>query len=109
MNAGKLDRRVSLQVRTTTKDNTGTRLETWAEESAIWAELMATTGSESSVDGALRERQATRWRIRYRAGVSSNTHRIVYNSKTYEITGITETGGREAFLILETYALEAIA
>lgn len=104
MNPGRLDRRVSLEVRTKTVDDTGTRVESWAVESAIWAELLATTGSESTPADALRERQATKWKIRHRV-VASNTHRIVYNSKTYEITGIEETGGRENFLILETYAL----
>jgi SPP1 family predicted phage head-tail adaptor len=105
MNPAKLDRRVTLRERSMTRDDTGTRLESWDDVADIWAELVATKGSKPVTADTEREKQATTWRIRYRA-MASNTHRLIYKGKTYEIKGIEETGGRENLLTLETYALD---
>jgi SPP1 family predicted phage head-tail adaptor len=104
MNPGKLDRRISIYVRTVTRDDTGTRVEKWTEQEKVWAEMMQDKGSKSEVADTEQPRQIRKWRIRYRE-IDSANHRIIYGGKTYQITGTEQTGGREGYLIVESYAL----
>lgn len=107
MDPGQLDRRITIQSRTVTRDETGSRVEKWADLTSVWAKLEKTTADESEIADSERPRQKMTWRIRHMA-IDSTTHRVTHKGKTYEITGITEAGGRQSFLILETYALGGV-
>lgn len=108
MNPGKLDRRILIQVRVVTRDDTGSRVETWSDLVTVWAAKVRTAQTESTIAGGERPRQVTTWEIRNRAITSAN-HRVRYNSETYEISGITETGGRSNRMLLETHALGGLS
>lgn len=108
MNAGKLDRRITIQSRTVSRDGMGSRVETWADEATVWAKLETTKGSEGETAEAERGKQTTRWLIRHRV-IDSIENRISYKGKICQITGIDETMGRENYLYVDTYALGGLS
>ena len=99
MNPGKLDRRIILQVRTETRDAMGSLIETWANEIALWAEIPRQQGNESEVADSDRATDTRQFRIRHRAGVASDTHRISYQSRIYDIRHIQEEGRSNCLLL----------
>jgi len=99
MNSSKTDRRIAFQARTVTQDQSGGRVETWADSFDAWAELVRQTGGESELSDSDRPTETAIFRIRYMAGIAANTHRIRWNSKTYDITHIAEEGRRDSLLI----------
>lgn len=108
MNPGKLDRRVQLQSRVLTKDAAGGRVETWAAAGSLWAEVVTQKQAEGVTADADRNQDERTFRIRYRSGLASGTHRLVYQGRTYDILGITEEG-RKSFLHLTTRAVQALS
>jgi SPP1 family predicted phage head-tail adaptor len=98
-NPGKMDRRLQVQVRTYTRDATGGRIETWADSYKVWAELVKSTSKESIASGADRAMGDKVFRIRYRTDIASGTHRILYQLKFYDITGIDEEGRKDRLLV----------
>lgn len=99
MNPGKLDRRVTIESRTLTKDAAGGRVETWTTLANVWAEIVTRKASESVVSDADRSVEEKQFRIRYRADIVSGTHRISYQAKSYDITGMIEEGRQHTMLI----------
>ena len=107
MNCSKLDRRIVPQLRVVSRDATGSRVETWTSQPAIWAEKVKQSGKESTIADADRSQDMQQFRIRFR-NINSTDYRVVYQSKTYDITGITEEG-RSEWLLLDTVATQAIS
>jgi SPP1 family predicted phage head-tail adaptor len=106
MNPGKLNRRVIIQSRTKTRDATGSTVSTWADESTVWAEAVTHKSSEAEIVDSDRTQQTRQFRIRHRT-ITSEDHRILYQSQFFNITGITEEGIRNT-LLLDTVATKAI-
>lgn len=96
---GKMDRRITVQVRTATKDDCGARVETWADSFDCWAELVTQNQREAVVSDSEANTDTRQFRIRYKSGLDSMTHRILYNLKFYNITAITEEGRKDRLLI----------
>ena len=107
MNPGKMDRRFTVQARTLTKDAAGGRVETWADSFDCWAELVSSSQSEGITADADRNTDQRQFRIRYKAGMASGTHRILYQLRFYDITGITEEG-RQDRLLVQCQATQAL-
>lgn len=99
MNPGKLDRRLTIQVRTPSKDAAGGRVEGWADAFQCWGENVRQISAESIVADADRAIESCQFRIRYKAGITSGTHRLLYQLKFYDILGITEEGRRDSLLL----------
>ena len=106
MNPGKLNRRIVLQVRTVSKDATGSRVETWADSATVWAELVKQTGNESTPADSERFTDSRQFRIRHRSLDPAN-YRILYQSKFFDITGITEEGVKTT-MVLDAVATQSI-
>lgn len=99
MTAGRLDRRVVVQERTTSRDAaTGEQLETWAEAGTLWMGKRDTrAGERFSPDQVVAEID-TVFRARWSpalATVRPETHRLLYRDRVYNIHGVTELGRRE--------------
>lgn len=107
MNIGKMDRRVTMQTRTLTKDTTGTRVETWETTAEIWAEYVTNKGNVSTLADAERPQDTQQFRIRWRTFDVTN-NRIIYDGKTYNPTGVTQEGRRNTLLI-DTLAIKGIS
>lgn len=99
MNPGKMDRRVTVQVRVVSKDAAGGRVETWADAFEGWAEAVRVKQNEAIAADADRNTEERQFRMRYRTGIASGTHRILYQLRFYDITAIEEEGRRESILI----------
>ena len=107
MNPGKMDRRVTIQARTLTKDAAGGRVETWADAFDCWAEIVTSKATESVTADADRASEDRQFRIRHKSGIASGTHRLLYQLRFYDITGIIEEGRRDR-LLLTCRAVQAL-
>jgi SPP1 family predicted phage head-tail adaptor len=104
---GKMDRRITVQVRTMTKDSTGGRVETWADSFDCWAEVIVQKQTESEISESDRNADSRQFRIRYKSGLASGTHRILYQLRFYNIKSITEEG-RQDRLVIDSVAIQSI-
>ena len=107
MNPGKMDRRITVQVRSLSKDAAGGRVESWSDAFQCWAELVSNASNEGVTAGAERSSSDKQFRIRYRSNIESGTHRVLYQLKFYDITGIEEEG-RQDRLLLTCRSLQAL-
>lgn len=102
MQAGKLDRRISLESKTTTRNAVGGNIETWVLYADRWASHRELKGN-AAVSGEVKDRLFygegdTVFVIRYDALVES-TMRLTYNGKIYAIEAVREFGdGRQVFM-----------
>jgi SPP1 family predicted phage head-tail adaptor len=106
-NPGKLNRRLTVQSRTFTRDATGGVVETWADAYPVWAELVNHSQDEKLVSDADRNIDTKQFRIRYKTGLASGSHRVLYQLKFYDIESVTEEGIRDR-LLLKCRAAQAL-
>lgn len=87
MQAGKLNRRITLQSRTATQDAAGQPVETWSDVANVWAEIRHPSGlSAIKGDGDVSIVKAS-IRIRYRADVDAGM-RIEHGASLYDIKAV---------------------
>jgi SPP1 family predicted phage head-tail adaptor len=88
--AGKLNRRVSLQTRTTTSDSGGGVTEVWSTASGNtrWARVRSLSGWEQ--DRANQQAAAIQWEVtlRYDGDVTANGFRILYGARVLNIRAV---------------------
>jgi SPP1 family predicted phage head-tail adaptor len=103
MRAGRLDRRIELRHRTTTRtEASGQTVEAWPVEYAtVWAEKFDLRGREYFAAQQVTAEVTTRFRIRHRGDVLM-TDRIACEGLSYNINSIAEIGRREGLEILAT-------
>jgi SPP1 family predicted phage head-tail adaptor len=99
MNAGMMDRRVTIQAGTLTTNDFREEVKGWADEATVWASKREETGTERIRAGRVEERQAVTWQIRYRRLPADR--RLKDEDGIYEITGTREIGRRQ-FLEIQT-------
>lgn len=102
MNPGKLNRRITIQSRTVTKDGAGGKIETWADVFDCWAELVKTTGKEGTAADSDRPSNEKTFRIRWKSGIEADTHRILYKLAFYDISEVVEEGVKTTLLLRAT-------
>lgn len=97
---GKLDKRITLQSRTTAANAYGEPVETWADVADVWAEVNypLTQSGEVYIERVNIATTNTEFTIRYRADVGFDW-RIVYGSDSYDIERISEVG-RQNYLTI---------
>lgn len=108
MNPGRFDRRVTIQTRTLTKDAAGGRVETWADAFDCWAQVVNQRQAEQQISDSDRNTETRVFRIRYKSGLASGTHRVLYQLRFFDITGISEEG-RSNTLLLECRAIQSLS
>ena len=95
MQAGLLNRRVTLQAPGTTQDELGQPIPGWTDVATVWADIRMKSGLESIKAGASVSVVQASIRVRYRAGITAGM-RIVHNLVAYNITAVQpDVGGRE--------------
>ena len=102
MNPGKLNRRLTIQSRTVTKDSAGGKVETWADVFDCWAELVQSKGSEGNAADSDRPSNEKQFRLRWKSGIEADTHRILYKLVFYDISEVIEEGVKTSLLIRAT-------
>jgi len=99
MQAGRLDRRITIQAPTVTKSASGAPVEGWADVATVWAAVNPKSGREYwSAQQRVAELDSV-FRIRYRTGVTRQM-RIAYGGEYYDIADVAEVGRREGLDIL---------
>ncbi len=113
MNPGKIDRRIIMQKRSYTKDETGSRVESCSDESKVWAEYVSARGGEGLVADADRGESSQQFRIRFRSDLigphATSDFRILYKSRIYDIKGISQEGGRSNTILLDTLNTQSVS
>ena len=95
MQAGLLNRRVTLQAPGTTQDELGQPIPGWTDVATLWADIRMKSGLESIKAGAPVSVVQASIRVRYRAGITAGM-RIVHNLQAFNITAVMpDVGGRE--------------
>ena len=93
MNAGKMDRRITLQRKSSSQDSFGEAIDTWADISTVWAEVVPVSGNERFVSQQVIAEADTLFKIRYMSGLTP-LDRVVYDGRTYDVKGVIEIGRR---------------
>jgi len=107
MNPGKLNRRLTIQHRTTSKDAVGGKVDTWATFRTVSAEMVTQRGGTSIVTSADRVTHNTQWRIRHIEGFNEQDFRLVYQGRYYDIN-LIEPIGIKTEMLLSTTQTQAI-
>lgn len=93
MQAGDLDRSVTIQAKTVTRDDFGGPVETWADEITRRAKKIDQGGRDFRAAGVLNAEVTTLFKMRYYAGLTPQK-RIVCGGLTYDIVAAYEGAGR---------------
>jgi len=97
MMAGRLDRKVTLQKPSTSKDKYGEEQYTWSDYRTVWADIKEQSGREMFEAGQLAEVEIL-FRIRYLSEITPKW-RIQYDGKDFDISHIRELGRRDGLEI----------
>jgi SPP1 family predicted phage head-tail adaptor len=102
MTPGKLNRRITIQRRTASKDAVGGKTDTWATFREVWAELVQQKGNVGIVVNAEKATHQTQWRIRFISELNEQDFRIFYQGRYYDLGGIEPEGLKVSQLISTT-------
>ncbi len=100
MDAGKLNKRITVEYQQESRDTDGAVIKNWVEFCKPWASIQPLTGKEyfdaaQSVDNVVN----TKITIRYRAGIKPDM-RILYKDAIYDITSIINPNESNQYLLL---------
>ena len=99
MQAGKLNRRVTIQAKNTVADSYGQMIETWTDSRTTWAEVITKGGTEFYAAQKLNASTDTVFRVRYNDDITV-LNRLKYGTRIFEILGINEVNGMRTELLL---------
>ena len=95
MQAGRLNRRCTLQAPGTAQDELGQPNPGWTDVATVWADIRMKSGLESIKAGAPVSVVQASIRVRYRAGITAGM-RVVHNLQAFNIVAVLpDVGGRE--------------
>ncbi len=100
MDAGKLDSRLTLRRRTTSRDAAGQPLNTWATVASVWGSIKYQTGSAAIKADRATGSAAVSIRIRWRADVYTGMH-AAYGATVYDIKSVLPQGHEWLDLVCE--------
>lgn len=94
--AGKMDRRVTLERFSETRDEMNEPVMTWAPLATVWASYEPIRDGEKFRAGETAAGLSARFIIRYSSQVADvgPKDRLIFKDVTYAIVGVKETGGR---------------
>lgn len=92
MEAGKLNRRITIQRKTVTPDSYNQPIETWKDEFSLWAQVISSGGREYYAAQKLNASTEIVFSVRYTTGIAS-TDRIKYGSRVFEILSVNDVNG----------------
>lgn len=109
MPAGTMDRKIRIDQAQDVRAASGEMTRTWLPLFTAWAERTPLNGSELYQAQQLAAKVDTRYRMRYRSGVSASADFALYDmsdGRTYDITAVIEIGRREGIELLATARAE---
>lgn len=99
MKAGKLDRRITISVKSATRDSYGAEIIGWSTLATVWAEVLPISGREFFVAAQFVPEAQLKMRIRFREDFDE-TAKITYDNVEYDILYIAEIGRQDGLEIL---------
>ena len=105
MKAGDLDQRVTVERYTSTQDELGQPIESWAPLFTCWAAVEPLTGREYLAAQAAVSEVTARIRMRFRPWMTAQD-RVIHNGTTYGIESLVDvrSGNRELVLMCKALA-----
>lgn len=100
MEAGKLDRQITLETNTPTANDYGEHTAGWGNAEMVWANVRYQTPKEVFQADQLSALQVAIFMIRYRTGIAAAKNRVIHDGQTYNITGVSEIGRREGLQLI---------
>lgn len=100
MNPGSLDRLVSLQSKTATKDAAGAPVLTWATYETVWARKVEQGSREFRAFGETLAETTALFTVRYLSTITAE-HRIICDSRTFEVVAPPLEQGRRELLLIQ--------
>jgi len=104
MKAGQLDQRVTVERFTSTQDELGQPIESWAPLFTCWAAVEPLTGREYIAAAAAVSEVTAKIRLRYRPGVLG-TDRVTHEGTVYQIESVIDVRSEHRELHLMCRAL----
>lgn len=101
MEAGKLDRRITIERATESRDEFNNVVLVWSALAVVWAEKAEIRDSERVAAQEVGAEVTTRFRIRYSSVVAdvNPKDRIAFGGRIYDIVGVKEIGRKEGLEI----------
>ena len=101
VDAGRLDREITLQTATRSVDAvTGQEVLTWDTEETIWAQWLPGSATEVWRARQIDSQIAGIYRMYYRDDVYPDVSQIIgHDGRTYDVRGVTEEGRQEGLLV----------
>ena len=87
MQAGKLNKRVTIQAHTETIDEYGYAAKAWADLATVWAHVKNVNGKEFIKSSVELSEVSTSIRIRKRKGLDSSM-RVIFNDEKYQVVAV---------------------
>lgn len=99
--AGKLDRRITIQRATFTRNDMGEQIPAWSTLATVWAEAKPVSDGERVKAREVSAEISMRFTIRWSTTVGgvNPKDQVVYAGRTYDIVGVKEIGRREGIEI----------
>lgn len=101
MEAGPLRHRLVFQAKTETQSGSGNITETWATAFTVYGAFEPIGSDEFPTFNKRHAKSTARFRIRYRSGISSNTHRIYFQDRQWDIYPPINPDGKKIELHIE--------
>ena len=98
MNPAKLDRRITIQRKTTTQNDFGEVVEAWVLVATLWAERVQPKAWERFTAQQVMAEGEEKFKIRYRTDIGP-LNRVIFEGRTFDIKGVIEIGRREGLEI----------
>lgn len=100
MAAGKLNTRITLQRRSTSRDAAGQPLDSWQPVASVWADIKFLTGTASIRADRVTARAGVSIRIRWRADVCTGMQ-AVHNATVFVVQSVLPQGREWLDLVCE--------
>lgn len=94
---GALDRRITLQQRSSSKDSSGQQSQTWSDAFTCWAAIDPLSGRELQAAQAIVAETTHEVLIRYRSTVRPDM-RVVYQTKVFDVLNVLDEGMQHRML-----------
>ena len=98
MQAGRLNRRCTLQQPGTTTDELGQPVPGWTDVATVWASIVDVSGREYVAAGGLQNSAQTKITIRYCSGIVPSM-RVVHGADTFNIEAVLGQDRRSLLLM----------
>lgn len=97
MDAGRLDRRITILRATTSANGFNEPVETWSDFATVWAAAAPVMDGEKWAAGQTLATQSIRFTVRwsYAASTITPTDRVRYDGRVYDINGVKDMGRNE--------------